>query len=1132
MRIQSRLAMSIVVSLLVSAMIATVAFYILWDTKTELERSRVYDEAITKINALNVLLAALKEGLDPSDITQIRNVSTTLGGLLKKMSSTDTLEQSLITNTQKNNEALRVYLGQTTASITREGLVLPKEHSVILESQILMKVSQISDGIYRLRAMSQSRVTSDQTNAGVTVLLLLAALILSNSLIAIFSGRKIVQSENLLLESAEKLRAAQKIAKLGWWSFDFKTERTSWSGAIKTIYEIEEKEIDTESIIKLVHPDDLTYFTSKREKIIDNGSGEIEYRVLLDDGRAKWIWGKANTLYGKDGTPDKMVGVVQDITERKMVKNEVVKSEKRFATLFRKSPLWITLSTLEEGVYLDVNDSFSEITGYSREEVVGRSSNELEIWIDPQARKVALKKIKEKGSLHNYEIDFRSKGGGTGTALWSAEVAEIDGTPSLISILRDITDRKGREEALRQSEQRANAQRQALVHLTLEVDTVKGTLKQALESMVQTMSTTLDVARASVWFLSPDESELRCLTLYESDKQKHRSGDVLATSKFPSYFEVIRTENRIYASDAQNDPRTKELTGFYLDPLKVTSLLDAGIFTNGKLVGVVSFEHIGPRRTWFSDEEAFVSTVVALVAQWLVSSERKRAEEGRKASEENYQILFDEMLSGFTHNEIICDAHGRPVDSRYLAINPAFERITGFKTKDVRGKRLFEVFPDLESDWIEPFGRVALTGQPEHFEKEASALGIWFDVMVFCPAPNQYACTFIDITDRKKLESQLIQSQKMEAIGTLSGGIAHDFNNILAAMMGYTELAMDDVPDGSPVSEDLKEVLKAGYRAKDLVRQILSFSRASKQEEVPLEVSLVLKEALKLLRPAIPTTIGIREELKDFEDKVLADPIQIHQVIMNLCTNAYQAMEEEGGVLEISLATIEIDDEESNSYPDLESGKYQRLTVADTGVGMDRNTLDRVFEPFFTTKKVDQGTGMGLSVVHGIVKAHGGTVTAYSEPGKGSTFNVYLPVYQGKEIAGEGPEEAQPVGGDERILLVDDEEALAAAGKAKLQRLGYQVTATTSSVKALEYFKKHPNAFDLIITDYTMPEMIGTTLSQEILAIRPDMPIIIATGFSMQLTPEKANSLGIKRMVMKPLVGDRFARVVREVLDE
>jgi CheY-like chemotaxis protein len=272
--------------------------------------------------------------------------------------------------------------------------------------------------------------------------------------------------------------------------------------------------------------------------------------------------------------------------------------------------------------------------------------------------------------------------------------------------------------------------------------------------------------------------------------------------------------------------------------------------------------------------------------------------------------------------------------------------------------------------------------------------------------------------------------------------------------------------------------------------------------------------------------------LADKEDQVLADPVQIHQIIMNLCTNALQAMEQRGGVLSVSLQTLELSQMEASRYVDLQPGSYQVLSVSDTGMGMDQQTLNRIFEPFFTTKGTERGTGLGLAVVHGIAHSHGGTVTVYSEPGQGSTFRVYLPVIQGP-LPGKDEEQSDlpTPGGHERILLVDDEQALVDLGRSLLERLGYRVTATNSSTEALELFKARPEAFDLVLTDYTMPHLTGLALSQEMLKIRPELPIIISTGFSHQLTEEKAQAIGIRRMVMKPVLGTRLAWLIREVLN-
>ncbi|MBU1452666.1 MAG: response regulator, partial [Proteobacteria bacterium] len=385
---------------------------------------------------------------------------------------------------------------------------------------------------------------------------------------------------------------------------------------------------------------------------------------------------------------------------------------------------------------------------------------------------------------------------------------------------------------------------------------------------------------------------------------------------------------------------------------------------------------------------------------------------------------------------------------------------------------------------------------------------------------------------KAKLESQLRQSRKMEAVGALAGGIAHDFNNILAAMMGYAELALDDLQGSGPVAEKLRHVLVAGNRAVELVRQILNFSRQGEHEERPLSLAPLIEETLKMLRSSLPATIGIQADLPKGKCLVLADPVHVNQVVMNLCTNAAQAMEEAGGVLAIGLSTIDLDQDTVKNFATLKAGKYHKLTVSDTGIGMTGEVAERVFEPFFTTKEPGKGTGMGLAVVHGIVREHGGDITVYSEPGKGTTVSVYLPMQEAEQDGSEAEKKPLARGGSERILLVDDETALAEVGLQILKRLGYAVTALTSSREALEKFKAGPNDFDLVITDYTMPEMTGAKLSQEILAIRPGMPIIICTGFSQQLDDEKAKELGIRRLLMKPISRITIAQTVREALDE
>jgi two-component system, cell cycle sensor histidine kinase and response regulator CckA len=337
----------------------------------------------------------------------------------------------------------------------------------------------------------------------------------------------------------------------------------------------------------------------------------------------------------------------------------------------------------------------------------------------------------------------------------------------------------------------------------------------------------------------------------------------------------------------------------------------------------------------------------------------------------------------------------------------------------------------------------------------------------------------IDVTETKKLEAQLRQAHKMEAIGTLAGGIAHDFNNILAAIIGYTEMALTDLSKASSARHYLGQVLKAGHRAKDLVKQILASNRQKQsQERVPVEIAVVIKEALNLLRPSLPATIEILQNIGSETGMAFADPTEIHQVLVNLCTYAAHAMEEHGGVLELSLGEVTIDSEAGTAPAGLNPGPYLRLTVSDTGHGIDPAVLEKIFDPYFTTKEVGGGSGLGLAVVQGVVKRHEGAVTVSSEPGKGTSFHVYLP--QVESLAGNevNEEEEQFPKGKERILFVDDEAILVEMGRSVLEWLGYEVSGTTSRIEALELFRTRPDRFDLVITDYTMPHMIGVDLAR------------------------------------------------------
>ncbi|MFO7885526.1 MAG: response regulator [Desulfobacteraceae bacterium] len=385
--------------------------------------------------------------------------------------------------------------------------------------------------------------------------------------------------------------------------------------------------------------------------------------------------------------------------------------------------------------------------------------------------------------------------------------------------------------------------------------------------------------------------------------------------------------------------------------------------------------------------------------------------------------------------------------------------------------------------------------------------------------------------ERKQLESRLQQAQKMESIGSLASGIAHDFNNILFPIMGLSEMMMDDFPEHNQEHKNACQIYTAGQRGSELIKQILSFSRQSESRPIPVRIQNILKEVIKLCRSSIPKDIDITHEIKQDCRQVMADPTQIHQIAMNLITNAYHAVESTSGCISLQLSEVTVNREDMPSFQ-IPPGDYALLNVSDNGSGIDPLVINKIFDPYFTTKKKGKGTGLGLATVYGIVKGHGGDIKVYSEPGQGARFNIYLPLMADSDHLEPETQQLPLPSGDEHILLVDDENPIVQLEKQILERLGYKITAFTSSVKALDAFKADPLIYDLIITDMSMPDLNGKQLSEKISEITRDVPIIMCTGFSEEMGNEKAKALGIKGFLMKPVVMHDIADLVRKILDD
>ncbi|MBA3030111.1 MAG: response regulator [Desulfobacteraceae bacterium] len=483
---------------------------------------------------------------------------------------------------------------------------------------------------------------------------------------------------------------------------------------------------------------------------------------------------------------------------------------------------------------------------------------------------------------------------------------------------------------------------------------------------------------------------------------------------------------------------------------------------------------------------------------------------------------------------------------RYSRVNRVFADEIDLPESMILGKTSDQVWSRDTADKLSKYDDIVLsknkTVQYEKSLKDANGNQGWLEIKKTpIVDDNKNIAGFIGIArdisgrknaedERKELAAHLRQSQKLEAIGTLAGGIAHDFNNILAAIMGYTEITISEITPDNPLFKRMERVLKAAHRGKDLVNQILTFSRQHEQQKQLVRMDLIVEEALALLCPIIPKSIQILSYNSGDVPTIYADPSQIHQVLMNLCTNSAYAMREKGGNLDLRIETCDLDESNRYIYEGLPSGKYVKLTVSDTGPGIDPRIANRIFEPFFTTKKLGEGSGMGLSVVHGIIKSLNGAIILTSEPDKGATFQIVIP--KEEEVLKEEQLRSKLVSsGNERILFVDDEESIAEMAGEMLEKLGYEVISLQNSMEALDIFQKQHAKFNLVVTDLTMPFMSGEELAKEILSIRSDMPIIMCTGFSEVVSPEKAKKIGVKEYIMKPFLHEELAATIRKVLD-
>lgn len=880
--------------------------------------------------------------------------------------------------------------------------------------------------------------------------------------------------------------------------------------------------------------------------------------------------------------------------ETRRIEAALEQSERRYRSIFGRSTSLIT-SVNRDGIVVDCNSRVQQILGYRPDEIIGQPMGKIIHTEDLGRAQENLRGILENGSPDKAEYRMVRKGGShVDVIIDSAAVEDGDGNYTrTICIVTDITYRKRIERAMREGAdflraiyegsglgifvvkvngpgdyvyEGVNPQHEKLFGIPNDdiVGKTPGDLtsvfgEQAIDyalglydKCVQTKDFIESEAEIRVdgedqWWLSLltpliDDAgsvyriiggaiNITARKRAESalDDALHFSESIVARSPVGiGIFEVttgrcVSTNQTIAELVGGSQEQLLEQNLYQIASWKEPGLLETAKAT---IADGTSRNQIADLVTTFGKRVAiqyhFACFSSGAMKYLLLTAsditQRIRTEEELKRSQDLYRALFENNPV----DTIVVDREGKIVTFNLVkeATGERIPEVGSVMYRDYAGKHGIDMYAELMGSIRSGEGR-------EFLDLE---YGDRFLRIRIAPFSGGAIITSIDTTPVRKLETELQQAHKMEAIGTLAGGIAHDFNNILGIILGNTELAIDDVPEWNPAKESLREIRHATMRAKDVVRQILSFSRHSLIERQPLRLTPILEDTLTLLRSSIPTTIEIHKHLDADTDVILGDPAQLSQVIMNLCTNAYQAMGN-GGTLSVDLMNSVVDRGSGLTIAELPAGQYVRLTVKDTGPGIDPEHLSRIFDPYFTTKKVGEGTGMGLAVARGIVTNCGGEIVVDSERGKGTAFHVYLPLADAEAAMRVDAPPSLPRG-TERVLFVDDEAGLARAYSAAISSLGYSVITFTGPKEALERFREDRDAFDLVITDMTMPELTGEALTRELQKIRPDIPIIVCTGHSEEMAEETVRRLGIADYALKPISKPDIASTIRRALDK
>jgi PAS domain S-box-containing protein len=999
--------------------------------------------------------------------------------------------------------------------------------------------------------------------------------------------RKKAESEVEL--SSQQRQLALDAAQLGWWHYDPVTRLASWDDRYKEIFGVTGYQQPNDEILaQIIHPEDLPGLWAKVEAALDPAASEpyaAEFRINRPDGQLRWI--KAHGLAAFQGTGESrwatsLVGTVEDITDRRLAEEELreAKSELEIKVGERTAELRQANEQLQkenqermeterllrlEEARLDAlfrmsqmsEAPLNEITGFTLEHAialtrsrigfVGFLSEDESVYALHAVSKDVVKECNVRGDPVQWHVvdagiwadairerrtlfvnDYsqphpRKKGLPFGhpyvERFMVVPILENEKIVALAGVGNKASDYDKSDErqlvlllsgmwSCAQKNRSREELRNAYNELELKVEQRTASLRESEERLKRAQ----EIAHLGSW-----ELDLANNRLTWSDEAYRIFGAAPRkfSATYESFLDAIHPDDRAAVDAAYSASLAEGRDGYEIEHRIVRQ--------DTEEIRIVHEKCVHQR-----DASGRIVRSVGMVHD--VTEARKAAALAQALAEQE-RLRLGAAVEQASDSVVMVDLNGK-----IQYVNAAFESINRIARAKAVGRSYFDMLDD--EALVNAIRDSVLRGQAWHGDLTRTIPGgrpVELEVTI---SPNQDPSgkaiggliTETDVTLENALQRQIRQAQKMEALGTLAGGITHDFNNLLSTIFINTELALLDLEPANPAQRSLTLVLQAANRGKELVKQIITFSRQREWERKPLEITPIVKEGMNFLRSTLSKDIDIHESISADCGSVLADPSQVHQVLVNLCQNAALAMSERAGHLEVKLEPVEVDSDMAARHPDLKPGTYVRLTVADNGCGMPPEVMERIFEPFFTTRKHGEGSGLGLAVVHGIVKSYDGAITVYSEPGKGTVFSVYIPRLTGEVEPGEKGEKTRPERGREHILLVEDEKSQLKSVARLLERLGYQVTAKPSGRTALTAFKKNPGAFDLVITDQAMPRMTGVELAEALVRVRPDIPIILCTGFSEKVNGETFGQNWIRAFIMKPFTIQEISKRIRAAL--